>query len=125
MRFVNDGPMPGGARRPVRAPGERGIYDQTFQHAGGAVATVVRQVFVFVADLVAEKRIVPLQSVANLFSIWIEQQLVMIKSQSLRRLIRTAHPIAVKQPGSRLRQITVPYLISLLTDWNVMNFAAA
>src|SRR5579864_5441918 len=117
--------MPGGARRPVRAPGECGIDHNPFQHSGSAITAVVRQVFVSVADLVAEKRIVPLQSVANLFSIWIEQQLVMIESQSLRRLIRTAHPIAVKQPGSRLRQITVPYLISLLTDWNVMNFAAA
>ena len=101
--FVNHAVVPRSARRPIRSPGKRGIDHHAFQHAGGAVATVEREVLVAMADAVAEVRIAPLQVADDLLGVGIEQQLVRIEAQSLGWIIRTVHAIAIDAVRDALR----------------------
>src|SRR6202158_794533 len=75
------------------------------------------------ADSVTERCIVPLQAVLDLLGVRIEQKLMPVESQSLGRIIRAMHPIAIAQPGTRFWQIAMPYLVRLFRQRHPMDFA--
>ena len=61
VQLVDHRLVPGGARRPVVAPGEGRVDHRRQRGEGGAVAVVEREVGLRVAELVAEQLVGPLQ----------------------------------------------------------------
>jgi hypothetical protein len=74
---------------------------------------------------VAEVRITPLQIIPDLFGVWIQQELMVVKAVSVQRIIRTVDAVTVQQSGARFGQIAMPNLVSLFLQGNAMQFSAA
>ena len=52
---------------------------------------------------VAEVRIAPLQIILDLLGVGIQQQLMVIKTVSVGRIVRTVDTVAIQQSGARFR----------------------
>src|SRR5580698_8435339 len=75
-----------------------------------------------VSKPISEVSIAPADGSLNLFSVRVEQKLVMIKAVTLRRSIRAEHPITIKLTRTHFRQVAVPDHIGLLRKWNAKQF---
>src|SRR2546430_16608909 len=93
--FVNHTLVPGNARRLVCTPSERRVDHDAFEHAGSAIPAIERQIFLGVTNPVAEVRIAPLQIILDLFGVGIQQELMVVKTLSVRRILRTLDTVTV------------------------------
>lgn len=123
MRLVEDRPFPRNARRLGVAPGEGGIDDPAFRHAGGTVAPVERQVVAGRADPVAEMGVGPAHMPDQRLGIGIEQKLVRVEAMSHRRFVRPMDAVAIDRPRPRIRQVAVPDLVGVLRQYDPLQFA--
>ena len=116
VQFVSQGLVPWRARWRIVAPTERRINDDALGHRTGAVAVILGEIGIRVADGVAEYDIAPGNGAGDGFRIGVEQQLRRIETMAFLRLIGPVHAIAVKLPRSRFGQISVPDLIGVLSQ---------
>src|SRR5262245_31047330 len=77
------------AWRPIVAPREGRIDDAALRHAAGVVVLVEREVFLRIADAIAEVRIAPLQLTLYVLRVWLDQQLVRVETMPPRRIVRS------------------------------------
>src|SRR5205823_2559635 len=93
--FINHALVPGNTRRLICAPRESGIDHDAFEHAESAIPAIERQIFLGVTNPVAEVRIAPLQIIPDLFGVGIQQELMVVKTLSVRRIVRTVDTVTV------------------------------
>ena len=125
VQLVDDGLVPGRVGPPVVAPGECRIDDLALGHAERAVAIVGREILAPAADAITEMRVAPAQRARDRTGVRIEQQLFRIEAHTGLRIVGPVNAIAVKQPRSCVRQVTMPDLIGLLAQRNALDLAAA
>src|SRR2546423_6488019 len=95
VHLINHTLVPGNTRRLICSPTEGGINHYTFEHAGSAVPAIERQIFFGVTNPVAEVRIAPLQIILDLLGVGIQQELMVVKTLSVRRIVRTVDTVTV------------------------------
>jgi hypothetical protein len=85
MRFVNHRPFPGDSGRIVPAPGEGRVDHPAARHEGRAVALVIGEIGIRMADRVAKERVIPGQFADNGPGVRVQHQLVRIEAVPDRR----------------------------------------
>ena len=103
VHLINHALVPGNARRLICSPTEGGINHYAFEHAGSTVAAIEGEIFLGMTNPVAEVRIAPLQIILDLLGVGIQQQLMVIKTVSVGRIVRTVDTVAIQQSGARFR----------------------
>ncbi len=110
VNFVDDGVVPGSARRLVVAPVERGLGDGGQRGERRAVALV--ETGVVTGGLVmAVECVIPEQFAADRFRVGIKQDLVRIEAEPCAGMPRTVHAVAVELPRLGLGQVAVPDVV--------------
>src|SRR5690606_31982153 len=123
VQLVNDGVVPGRPWRPVVSPGKCGVDDKTFWHMGRAVALVDGEVGALVSYAVAEMGVRPPGPLFDTFRVRVQQQLRRVEPVALARFPGPVHPVTVALPGTRIRQVAMPYLVCLLRQHHALSLA--
>ena len=122
VQLVNQCLVPGGAGRPIVAPGEGRVHDAAERAERRVVAAVQGKVGRGVAEFVAEQRIVPMHLAANRLGIRVQDDLFRIEAVPVGRLVGTVNPVAVKLVGLNVGQVTVPDLVGMFAENNALGF---
>src|SRR5580692_436833 len=125
MQLVDHRFVPGDPRTGIYPPGEGGVNHTVLWHPSGVVSPVKRKIFLLVSDSVSEVRVAPADCSLNLFSVGIEQKLVMIKSMPFLRRVRAEHSIPVQLTRTYLWQVAVPNHVRLLRKRNPNDLSFA
>ncbi|MNS14821.1 hypothetical protein D3C72_464460 [compost metagenome] len=119
--LVNDRLVPRHADAMVVAPGVRRVDDLAFGHEWRAVALIETEVGVRVTDGVAEQRLGPLQFADQLFGVRIDQQLVVVETMAVGRVVRTVDAVAVDQPRMGVGQVAVVDLVGVFRQFDAFD----
>ena len=106
VEFVDDRFVPGGARRRVIAPVERGIDNAGERRQCGGVPRRI------------ENRVVPLQPARDGPRMRIKEKLPRVEPMPASRIVRTMHAVAVDLPRLHAGQIAMPHLVGLFRERN-------
>jgi len=93
------------AQLAVALPVEVGVDHDAEHHVPGRVVVVA---LVGCVELVAEQALVPVDLAVRRLGVGVEQELVGVAAQALRRVPRPVHAVAVALPRLHLRQVAVP-----------------
>ena len=116
MAFVDEGLVPGHARRTVVAPRERVVDDDRLRHRAGAVLWVGHEVLLRAADRVAEGLVRWLDGAADRLRVRVEEELPGVEPVTLLRLVGAVDAEAVELPGPGVGQVRVPDEIGALAE---------
>ena len=105
VRFVDDGIVPGDARRTIIPPGEGRIDHAALRCAWRAVAPIEGQICLGLSGAIAEVCIAPHELTLQVPGIGLDQQLMRIESMAAFGLVRSVYAIAVQQSWPRLGKI--------------------
>ncbi len=125
VQLVDEGIVPRGVGATVITPGKGRIHDLALRHAESAVARVDGQVLAPAAHSVAEVCVAPAKRPHDRFGVRIEQQFVGVEAHAPLWIVRAVHPISIQQPGPRVRQVAMPYLVGLLAHLHHFDLALA
>ena len=125
VHLIDDGPRGRHSRRRLPVPIETGIDDDGLRHEGCAVALVEREIFVGVADRVAEAGGVPNHAADQLARVRIEQQLVRVEAMPLLGLVGAVHAIPVDEARHSAFEIAVPGLVRVFRQHDALELALA
>ena len=109
VAFVDDGPTPRRARRPIVSPSARWIDDDRSGHARRAVRLAHGEVSLFGTDLIAEDRVVRTDLAGDAARVWIDDQLVGVEAVAALGLPGPVHAVSVELTGAQLWKVAVPY----------------
>ena len=116
VALVDHRPVPGGLRRAILAPGERGVDHHALRHRPGAVPRVDQQVLLGVPDRVPVQGVAPSDGPADGLGVRVDQELVRVEPVALLRLVRSVDPVAVQLPGAGVGKVTMPDQVRPLPD---------
>ncbi len=74
------------------------------------------------ADGVTEQRFRPLQFADQLLGVRVDQQLVVVETMTILRIVRAVHAIAVDLARVRIRQIAVVNLVCVFRKFDALQF---
>ncbi len=95
MALVNQGAVPGRPRRPIVTPGKGRVHDHALWKIACAVARIHRQIFLRVADDVAECRIAAADWPADRLRVRVEEKLRRVEAETVLGPKRAVHTITV------------------------------
>jgi hypothetical protein len=125
MGLVDDAVRPPGERPLVAPPGECRVDQDAFRHAARAVTPVEGEILARGSDAIAEMGIAPGQFAMKKLGVGIDQQLVRIEAMAVGRVVRAMHPVAVKQSGPGILEITMPDCIAVLRQLDALDLPLA
>ena len=98
--LIDDRVVPGDPRRPILAPVERRIDDHALRNSGGAVAVVLAEVRVCMADFIAEQHVAPADGAIDRLGVGVQQELGGIEAVPVGRVVGAvdAVPVALAWP---------------------------
>jgi len=108
----------------VVLPIKRFVDHDRFGHAPGVVAKITCQIFLLISHHVAEHFIGPIHVAGDRFRVRIDQQLRVIETQALFRIVLTGNAITIQLTRPRVRQEDVPDIISSFRYRNADVFLA-
>ena len=123
--FVDDRAVPRHSYRLVVAPGVRRVDDLALGHEGRTVAFIETEVVVRVADGVAKQRFGPFEFAHQLLGVGVDQQLVVVETMTVGRVIGTVYAVAVNQPGVSIGQVAVEDLVGVFGQFDAFQLDLA
>ena len=105
--FVDHGLVVRRVRGAVALPVEERVDHHALHHVLGGVLIVVG---VLVAEVVGEHGLVPVHATLHGLDVGVEQQLAGVAAQTLGRVPRAVHAVAVALTGLDLREVGVPHV---------------
>src|SRR5581483_2451749 len=108
VQFVDDGVATGNSKRVVILPIKISSDDYRLFHPRSIVVLVERQVRVIAARLIGEDGRFPVNVSGYASGVRIHQQLIGIESQTVTRLKRPVHTIAIKLARQQPSNVSVP-----------------
>ena len=114
MRLINHRIMVRNIRMLIIAPIEVGVDDRGLHGVSRRVEVVHRRVVVRTLEPVREQAFVAVDIAFDGLGIWVEQQLVRIAPQTVRRVVRPVDAVTITLPGLQSGNIVMPYVGVLL-----------
>ena len=111
MDLVEDRLVPWNPRVPVASPREGRVHHRGEGGERRAVPRVRGQIARGVVEGIPVDRVAPAQGAADAFRVGIENHLLRVEAVTRRRVVRSAHAIAVRLPRPDVGQVAVPHEI--------------
>jgi hypothetical protein len=116
VELVDRPAVPGIAQLPEVDHRRQLVDDDRLGHRGRAVAIVLRQVGVGMAERVPEDQLVPAHVPVDRLGVGVDEQLGRVEAVALLRLVGAVDPIAVALAGTDPGEVDVPDQIRLLRN---------